>query len=248
VIVFRPDAFAAGAASRIIAELATAHQRSREHVVSIMLAGGSTPRDVYSEIARVPGLPWQNVAIWFGDERAVPSDHPASNHRMAMDTLLAHVPVLPGNVHRMEAERDDLDDAARAYERTLPESIDILLLGVGRDGHTASIFPDAASRDVADRDVVAVHSTAHPHARLTITPRVIRHAATCIVLAATRPMPSRGRSTNGPIHASVPPASPATGSGCSMTTQLRASTVREPRRTAKLNYRKRRTRRVRGGR
>jgi 6-phosphogluconolactonase len=186
VIVFRPDVFAAGAASRIIAELATAHQHSREHAVSLMLAGGSTPRGVYSEIARVPGLPWQDVAIWFGDERAVPPEHPDSNYRMAMDTLLAHVPVLPGSVHRMEAERDDLDNAARAYERTLPVSIDILLLGIGRDGHTASIFPDAAPRDVADRDVVAVHSTAHPHARLTITPRVIRHAATSIVLGAGR--------------------------------------------------------------
>ncbi|MGH7502420.1 MAG: 6-phosphogluconolactonase [Longimicrobiales bacterium] len=184
MIVFQQAVFAAGAASRIIAELATAHQGSRARPISFALTGGSTPREVYRAIARVPGLPWTDIAIWFGDERAVPPDHADSNYRMVVDTLLAHVAVPSHNIHRMEAERTDLEAAALDYERSLPRSIDVLLLGVGSDGHTASIFPHSPALSADSRDVVVARSPVHSHARLTITPRVIQRAAACIVLAS----------------------------------------------------------------
>jgi 6-phosphogluconolactonase len=163
--------------------MASALERSRHGRIALMLTGGSTPKQVYRELAAVSGLPWDSVEIWFGDERAVPPDHPDSNYGMARAALLEPANVPGRNVHRMEAERTDLRAAVHEYAAALPKSIDVLLLGIGADGHTASLFPHSPLLALLDRDVDIARSPHHEHARMTIMPRVIASAATRVVLA-----------------------------------------------------------------
>lgn len=154
---------------------------------ALALAGGSTPRRVYERLAVPPlreEVDWERVAIFFGDERSVPPDHEDSNYGMAAAALLRHVPIPEASIHRMEAERADRDAAARDYARLLPESLDVLVLGMGGDGHTASLFPHSDALAEAARRVVPARSPAPPHDRLTITPPVIRAAEVVIVLVA----------------------------------------------------------------
>ena len=184
IVILQAEVFAAGAAAIIVAEIAAALQRVTERSISLMLTGGSTPRDVYREIARIDGMPWDRIDIFFGDERAVPPDHPDSNFGMAQDTLIRPLGLRAEKVHRMEAERSDLDAAVRDYEQWLPDRVDILLLGIGADGHTASLFPASPLLAILDRDVGSAESLAHEHKRMTILPRVIQRASTCILLAA----------------------------------------------------------------
>lgn len=154
---------------------------------SIALSGGSTPRAVYAELATgFSDVPWANVEIYFGDERAVPPSDAMSNYRMAHDTLLDRVGVPLSSVHRMEGERADLDAAARDYERVLPATLDVLLLGIGPDGHTASLFPGAPTLDERTRRVLPASSPFPPPRRLTITPPVIAAARRVAVIAAGR--------------------------------------------------------------
>jgi len=138
----------------------------------IALAGGSTPRALYPHL--VAGIDWTRTDVFFGDERAVPPDDPQSNYRMARETLLdpAHVP--EANVFRWQAESPDLDAAARAYEQALrahgaPPWIDLALLGLGPDGHTASLFPGTSALAVDDRLAVAVEGPQLATRRLTLT-------------------------------------------------------------------------------
>ena len=136
---------------------------------TIALSGGSTPRPVYERLAAVE-YPWSEVDVFFGDERCVPPDHPDSNFRMANEALLSKV---VARVHPMH------DCAADAYERELRDvfgdvevpSIDLNLLGIGDDGHTASLFPGKPALDVTDRWVVDVPEPGMPppHPRLTLT-------------------------------------------------------------------------------
>ena len=153
---------------------------------AVALAGGHTPRPVYERLAAPPYLSrvdWRSVDVFFGDERAVPPDDPASNYHMAATALLGRVPIPAGRVHRLEAERPDRDAAAREYERVLPDRLDVLLLGMGADGHTASLFPGSAALDERVRRVVPVTGPARPAERLTITPPVIAAARRVAVLA-----------------------------------------------------------------
>jgi 6-phosphogluconolactonase len=151
---------------------------------SLALAGGRTPEPVYRELAAASGIDWTRVVVFFGDERAVPPDHPESNYRMVSLALLARVPLPPGQVHRMEAERPDREAAAREYQRLLPPRLDVLLLGMGADGHTASLFPGSAALDERDRLVLPVTGAKPPTERLTITPPVIEAARKVAVIAA----------------------------------------------------------------
>jgi 6-phosphogluconolactonase len=154
---------------------------------ALALAGGATPRPVYECLARDPlaaRIAWGDLDIFFGDERAVPPDDPASNYGMAAATLLGRVPVAAARIHRMEAERPDRDAAAREYERLLPARLDILLLGMGPDGHTASLFPGSAALDQRERLVVPVTGPKPPAERLTITPPVIAAARRVAVMAS----------------------------------------------------------------
>jgi 6-phosphogluconolactonase len=153
---------------------------------ALALTGGRTVRPVYEHLAGSPGgsIPWHTVAVYFGDERAVPPDHPDSNFRLAHEALLSRIPVAPARIHRMEAEREDLETAARDYERILPATLDLLLLSVGSDGHIASLFPGAPAIGERIRRVVPAAGGEPKVARLTITPRVIRESVEVLVLAA----------------------------------------------------------------
>ncbi len=149
----------------------------------LALSGGHTPREGYRRLAETPGLPWEAVDVFFGDERAVPPDDEDSNYRMAMDSLLSRIPVPPERIHRMQAEDPDQEGAARRYERVLPETLDILVLGIGPDGHTASLFPGGGPVRERKRRVLPAEGPQPPHRRLTITPSVILSAGEIFVLA-----------------------------------------------------------------
>ncbi len=157
------------------------------------LSGGNTPRDTYTRLAHEPGIDWTKVDVFWVDERAVPPTDDRSNYRWAKATLLdtAHVPA--GRTHRMLAEDPDLWAAAGAYERTIREHVevdadgvpafDVVVLGVGDDGHTASLFPGEPTIDVVDRLVAAVPAKGEREARLTLTAPAIEHARALVVIA-----------------------------------------------------------------
>jgi 6-phosphogluconolactonase len=152
---------------------------------SIALAGGSTPRPVYWTLAQDPfkrKVPWDRVWVYFGDERAVPPDHPDSNYGAAREALLRHVAIPETQIFRMQAERADREVAATEYARMLPDRLDIVILGMGPDGHTASLFPASPGLEERVRKVVAVIGPKPPAARLTITPAVIAAAREVVVL------------------------------------------------------------------
>jgi 6-phosphogluconolactonase len=143
---------------------------------AVALAGGSTPKVTYEILAREYGGPedldWSKVHAFFGDERSVPPDHEDSNYRMAREALLSHVPV--GSVHRMRGEMEPRE-AAALYEEELeeffggPPVLDLVLLGIGEDGHTASLFPDTPALDARDRWAVENPVEKLNTTRLTLT-------------------------------------------------------------------------------
>lgn len=164
-------------ADRLRDELAVGKKRA-----SLALAGGTTPKEVHEALAR-ESVPWEKVHVFFGDERCVPPDHPDSNYRMAKESLLDRVPIPPENVHRPRAETSDRDGAARAYEEELPDTLDVIVLGIGEDGHTASLFPGSDALAEGTRRYVPVVGPKPPPERLTMTPVVIGAANAVIVLA-----------------------------------------------------------------
>lgn len=178
-IVTTAEAFPPTAAAFI----AEALRRAPGPTVSLALTGGSTPRPVYRRLAGLPGIPWERVRVFFGDERRVPPDHPESNYGLARYELLSRIPVPEDAVHRMEGEGEPSEAAAR-YAARLPDPVDVLLLGVGADGHVASLFPGAAELEEASARVVPSRSPDPPRGRLTITPPVIRSARRIVVLVA----------------------------------------------------------------
>lgn len=142
---------------------------------AVALAGGSTPKATYEVLARhhAEDLDWGAVHAFFGDERTVPPDHEDSNYRTAREALLDHVPI--GSVHRMRGELPP-EEAASAYEEELreffgeePPRFDLILCGIGDDGHTLSLFPETAALDVTDRLVVANPVLKLETTRLTLT-------------------------------------------------------------------------------
>ena len=180
----------AAALARLAAEWLAAEIRvavALRDACALALAGGGTPRPVYEALAERPledPVPWDRVQVFFGDERAVPPDDPESNFRMASEALLQRVPIPGPNVHRMEAEAADADAAAARYAGLLPQALDVLVLGVGADGHTASLFPGSPALRERSRRVVPATGPKPPQRRLTITPPVIAAARLIVVLAA----------------------------------------------------------------
>lgn len=184
-----------GAVAEDIARLAqmSISERGAFHLA---LAGGTTPRDVYACLAEPPlsaSIPWEKVHVYFGDERTVPPDHDQSNFRMAKGALLSKVSIPAAQVHRIEGEASDPSAAAQKYERELrsaaPQSagwpcLDLVLLGVGGDGHIASLFPDTAALQVEDRAVTAVHVPRLNTWRITLTFPVINSARHVFIVAA----------------------------------------------------------------
>ena len=157
---------------------------------AVALAGGSTPRSNYEALARdyAGRIDWDSVHVFFGDERSVGPDHEASNYRMAREALLDHVPV--GGVHRMRGELPP-GEAAAAYEEELrgffgegSPRFDLILCGLGEDGHTLSLFPETSALDVTDRWVVANPVLKLETTRLTLTIPVVNAARAVKFLVA----------------------------------------------------------------
>ncbi len=174
------DAVALATADRLIA--AGQEAIDRHGAFHFALTGGSTPLAVCPLLVvppRVSQLDWSKTEFFFGDERAVPARHPQSNYNTARLALLDYLPgVAPGQVHRMIGEAADLDAAAHAYEaiirRTLdqdasPPQFDMVWLGMGPDGHTASLFPGTAALNETERSVVPNWVPEMEAWRLTLT-------------------------------------------------------------------------------
>ncbi len=161
---------------------------------SVALSGGNTPRTVYSLLASEhQQLPWDRIHIFFGDERHVPPDHPESNFRMANEALLSKVPIPEKNVHRIHAELD-AETAAAEYDQELRDffhlrdndwpRFDLIFLGIGEDGHTASLFPGSKALTEQSRRVTANWVEKFQAFRITLTFPVLNHAAEVVFLVS----------------------------------------------------------------
>ena len=167
-----------------------------DSLCQIALAGGTTPHGLYLMLAGAAlsgEVPWHNVEIFFGDERDVPQDHVESNYRMAQQTLLDHVPIQPGRIHPMPGDADQLDEAAANYEaairRIVPPchdghlpAFDLILLGMGGDGHTASLFPGTDVLDEQEKLVEAYFVPVLGRHRMTFTFPLINAAKNVVLL------------------------------------------------------------------
>jgi 6-phosphogluconolactonase len=199
------DDLAAAAAREVLALLdAAIAWRGEAHLA---LSGGRTPGALHNALAEASFEGWPFVHVWFGDERTVPPDHADSNYRMARETLLQTVPIPPAQVHRLAGEAEpaaaaaaydaELRALARAQQRAVP-ALDVLLLGMGGDAHTASLFPgsplladsprpgvpDTAHGTTGPRLAAAVHVPAMQTWRLTLTPATIAAARAILVLVS----------------------------------------------------------------
>ena len=152
----------------------------------VSLTGGSTPERLYALLAREPWrtrIPWRAVHLFWGDERAVEPQHEDSNYGMAYEALIAHVPLPPEQVHRIQGELPP-DEAAREYERVLPGRFDLMLLGLGEDAHIASIFPGSTVVYERERRVAAPFVRHLDAWRVTLTPPALLAATHIVMLVA----------------------------------------------------------------
>jgi 6-phosphogluconolactonase len=200
-IVVPSDAFVTAAVVHVCRVLLAAI--GERGSATVALAGGATPRPVYAALAAGGRLDWNRIDVFFGDERAVPPDDPASNYRMAREALLDPAGVPAARVHRMKAEEPDLERAAADYATELPSALDLVVLGIGTDGHTASLFPGAPTLEERYRLVVPATGPTEPRTRLTITPPVIQRARNVIVLATGT---GKARAVARAWDPAVPPA------------------------------------------
>lgn len=163
---------------------------------SVALSGGSTPKGLHHELATTfsSELPWNKVFFFWGDERHVPPDFPESNFRMAKETLLSRLPIPAENIFRMHGELPDAEQAAQLYQDNLREffrpatgafpRFDFILLGVGPDGHTASLFPGTKAIEEKQRWVVGNWVEQHSTWRITFTYPVLNAAANVMFLVS----------------------------------------------------------------
>lgn len=185
------------ALARHVAEWMTTTALASSGPFRVSLSGGSTPKVLYGLLASDPfrnRFPWQRVSWYWGDERFVPYDHPESNYRMTREAMLAKAPVPPENIHPVPADGTP-DEAASRYEETLRQAndgpvlnpakplFDITLLGMGPDGHTASLLPGEPVLDERKRWVAAV-SHGRPEVRITMTYPVIESSRYVAFLVA----------------------------------------------------------------
>jgi 6-phosphogluconolactonase len=188
VVLPTPAAVSEALADRTAASLRAA--LAQEPRVTLCLTGGSTPVPAYERLARAEGIEWDRIHVFWGDERCVPPDHPDSNYAMAHRTLLGPAGVPAQNVHKMPGECPP-EKGALVYEQALEQffgdalRFDVLHLGMGADGHTASLFPGGDALAVDDRRVVA--TTAPPDAavtdRLSLTFPALNAARLCLIAA-----------------------------------------------------------------
>jgi 6-phosphogluconolactonase len=183
------DALGREAARRVALAVAESSGRS----FTIALSGGNTPRGAYRQLAErfARLLPWERVQFFWGDERWVPGDDPASNYRMARETLLDALPIAPSQIHPIPTDLPDPEEGARRYEAILREQFgegtprfDLALLGIGDDGHTASLFPGSPVLDERSRLTAVTQAPSAPTTRISLTFPVLDAARSIIVLAA----------------------------------------------------------------
>lgn len=158
---------------------------------AIAISGGSSPLPAYALLAKET-IDWSKVHVFWVDERCVPPDHERSNYGAAKKAFLDHLAIPEANVHRMRGEETDLEGAAAAYAEDLRDTItpkasglpvlDLVVLGIGDDGHTASLFPGEPTVDVTDRLVAAVPANAGRDPRLTLTVPVLENAKSTLLI------------------------------------------------------------------
>lgn len=183
LMVFRSQALLAEALADAFVAASRDAIAARE-CFTVALAGGNTPRDAYALLAKEPRrsqVLWSAVDVYFGDERCVPPNDAQSNYRMAADALLNHVPIPQSQVHRMQGEiapEKAALDYAVLLRSTFGETphLDLVMLGIGADGHTASLFPGEDPMTDDDALARAVYAANARMWRITITPRVINGA------------------------------------------------------------------------
>ena len=188
-----PEALARGAAQWLLGRI-----QERGGTCAVCLSGGSTPRRLY-EVLTVPPIvtrfPWDDVHWFWGDERFVPPEHPDSNFRMADEALLSLAPIPRENIHPIPTQGLSLADAAAAYEAVLKNFygedrldparplFDVILLGLGEDGHTASLFPGTPALDESERWALAVEPPGL-EPRITLTYPALGSSRTVAFLVA----------------------------------------------------------------
>jgi 6-phosphogluconolactonase len=154
---------------------------------TLALAGGSTPRKLYSLLASQPyrdQIDWSRIEVFWSDERCVPADDPESNYHLAQEVMLSKLPIPASSIHRMPADEADREAAAQAYASEMRRtfgttsipSFDLIQLGMGPEGHTASLFPHQAALHERERLVVPVSVPKPPPERLTFTPPLLNAA------------------------------------------------------------------------
>jgi len=189
------DALAQAAAREFLS--ATGEALRHAATAAVALSGGSTPRRLYALLADESfrrRVPWERIHFFFGDERHVPPDDPESNYRMASEAMLSAAPVPPENVHRIHAEDPSAETAARAYERDIEEHFrlapgqfprfDFALLGLGADGHTASLFPGTKALSETRRRAVSNWVGKLDTERITLTAPTFNAAAAVVFLVS----------------------------------------------------------------
>lgn len=205
VLVLETAELVAEEAARQIARAArrAVGQRGR---FSLALAGGTTPRRAYELLAETPDVPWGAIDFYFGDERAVPLDDAESNYRMARLAIFDRQSIEEARIHRMRGDADDLAEAARSYESELPGAFDLVLLGMGEDGHTASLFPGSPALAERTRLVVPVTGPKPPPRRLSLTPLALERAREVLVLVTgLAKADALARALGGPLDAASLP-------------------------------------------
>ena len=178
-----PKELARGAAEFFVAQLPE----------TVALSGGSTPKLMFQILAQQfrDDVPWESIQFFWSDERHVPPDHPESNYRMANEALLSHVAVSANNIHRIHSENPNAADAAAEYEKTiiavtkqpLPR-LDLIFLGLGTDGHTASIFPGSEVLHETKHIVAAPYVEKFKSHRITMTLPLINNGSSVVFLVS----------------------------------------------------------------
>ncbi len=219
-VLATPAELAAAAADVVETELAAAVDR--DGAATLVLSGGSTPRALYRLLAtpeRRARVPWDRVEFLFGDERCVRPIDVDSNYRMAHEALLGALAPDPGSVHRIRGELPP-GEAAADYEARLrarfgeagPPRFDLVLLGLGGDGHTASLFPGDAALDETARLAVAARAPVEPRDRVTLTFPVLNAARRVLFLVAgADKAPAVARVASGDATAPAARVAPAAG-------------------------------------
>lgn len=204
VLVFSNEQAIAEAATPMVIDFLEARAKEAGRA-TLVLSGGGTPKPLYERLAReAPASLWKRVHIFFGDDRCVPPGHEDSNYRLAQTTILGDIDIPEANIHRIEGEREP-NEAASRYETLLREffddadpDFDVQILGVGDDGHTASLFPESPTLDEKDRWVIA--SVGPPEMpvrdRVTMTFPAINASRLGLVLVA-------GEGKKPALHASL---------------------------------------------